>query len=475
MADLKTQVDRELGGALQNGAVRVAARQQARAATVGDYWHQCRALYAGGRRLLMDKAVMDAVFPSHGNEAPKVYEQRRARAFYIPYAGEIIDHLLAGFAADPVRLTAGADEKRQGEEAELPQSWKDFAEDISPPGGKKQPLGSFAVDTLREMFMTQTAWVLVDLPARDPNAAAPANRLDEEKQGLLDPYLCIIPSENVIDWECDDETGELEWVLCHWRMRKRAGLTDKRDTITDRWTYWTREGWEKYELNWKEKDAPKPETIVPCVDAKPHTFGVVPFVRLQVPDGLFAMGKLESIAREHFNKRNALGWAEYKSLFSILYEFTAPPPQGAFQPTAKGATDPNRATNQLRGQGYTQIRGEKDSAQFVGPDVAPFNEARESCAELMREMHRVTFSMALSANMDSAALQRSGDSKAKDAAQIAAILAKVGEIIREGVEVIVKLVGQIRKDTTADNVRVTGAEKFDADSIAAAIEEASSC
>jgi hypothetical protein len=90
----------------------------------------------------------------------------------------------------------------------------------------------------------------------------------------------------------------------------------------------------------------------------------------------------------------------------------------------------------------------------------------------MREMHRVTFSMALSANMDSAALQRSGDSKAKDAAQIAAILAKVGEIIREGVEVIVKLVGQIRKDTTADNVRVTGAEKFDADSIAAAIEEA---
>jgi hypothetical protein len=54
-------------------------------------------------------------------------------------------------------------------------------------------------------------------------------------------------------------------------------------------------------------------------------------------------------------------------------------------------TDGGRATNQVRGQGFTQVRGKDDRAEFVGPDVAPFKEARESCNDAMREMHRVMF------------------------------------------------------------------------------------
>lgn len=492
--DLKTIVDRELGPAVKNGTDRVAAKQQARTMAVpaqleppqapssttygvlsqrnpewlGDYWHLCRALYAGGPRLLRDDAAMKALFPSHIGEVAAIYAQRRERAFYVAYAGEIIDHLLAGFAADPIRLATSTEEKP------LDEWWSDFADDVSPPGAKKQPLSSFAVDCLREAFITQSAWVLVDLPSSDPDEEPPADRLEEEQRGLLDPYLSMMPSHHVVDWECDEGTGELKWVLVHWTLRQRENLRASRSQITERWMYWDREHWERYELTYTDASAPRPETPVQMVSQGPHPFKVVPFVRLQLPDGLYAMGKLESIAREHFNKRNAVGWAEYKALFSVLYEFLSPPPSGAFTPSGGKDLDPNRAANQVRGQGWTQVRAQNDDARYIGPDVAPFKEARESCAELMREMHRVMFSMALSANMDSAALQRSGDSKAKDAAQIAAILAKVGELLRESFDAVVELVSRVRaggKDAKSD-VHTTGGEKFDADSIADSISEA---
>jgi hypothetical protein len=436
---------------------------------LGEYWRECRALYAGGPRLLKDEPLMRQLFPQHANEAPEVYKDRSSRAFYVTHAGEIIDHLLAGFAQDPIRLTSGVDEETTAEK-ELPTWWGDFATDISPPGGMKQPLGSFAVECLREMFVTQTAWVLIDLPRADPTAPPPESRLEEETRGLIDPYLCLMPTENVVDWQVDDETNELEWVVCYWRTRRRDGIAGSRKDITERWMFWTREGWTKYEHTFDPTHPPKGDDVIPIVDQGTHPFGKVPFVRITVPEGMYAMGKLHSLAREHFNKRCAVSWAEYKSLFAILYEFMATPEAGKFIPQGMGG-DPKRATNQVRGQGYSQLRGEKDRAEFVGPDPAPFKAGRESCAEIMQEMHRVMFSMALSADMGTAALQRSGDSKAKDAKSIEVILVKVGEIIREGVDAVLDLVSSVRKEAERE-VSTTGGEKFDADSVAAAIEEA---
>jgi hypothetical protein len=497
---LTTIVDREITDAMRGQVAQLPDRRAARATGaapelepqgaasgvpygqlcetnpeyLGDFWKACRALYAGGARLLRDEQLMRQLFPPHSHEAPDVYAERRSRAFYIAYAGEIIDHLIAGFAHDPIRLTAGLDEDTDAER-DLPDWWSDFAQDVSPPGGTRQSIGAFAVDCLREMFVTQTAWVLIDLPPRDPNAQPPASRLEEERAGLLDPYLCLMPTDHVVDWQIDDDTGELEWVLCHWRSKRRAGLRDSRSAVTERWLYWTPAGWERYELTWDPATPPKPDTPVPLVAEGTHPFGAVPFVRIQLPEGLYAMGKLESVAREHFNKRCAASWAEYKSLFAVLYEFMAPEQQGAFTPHLPAISqiqqDPRRAVNQTRGQGYSQLRGHQDRAEYVGPDAAPFKEARESCAELMREMHRVMFSMALSANMDSKALQRSGQSKQKDSEQIAAILAKVGEIIREGIDAVLDVISALRKESERA-VSSTGGEKFDADSISDAITDA---
>ena len=74
------------------------------------------------------------------------------------------------------------------------------------------------------------------------------------------------------------------------------------------------------------------------------------------------MNKIESIARELLNKRCALSWAEFKSLYPVLYEFMQDEDPEA---CAGGvAEDNDRAVNQTRGIGYVQERAEKDRAEF---------------------------------------------------------------------------------------------------------------
>ncbi len=442
-----------------------------------EYWRECRALYAGGPRLFLDDAVFKRLFPRNAFEAPDLYKERCSRAFYIAYPGEVIDNLVAGFAADPIRLTSGADEN--GDEVELPDWWAAFNKDVSPPGGDEKPLGTFASEWLCEAFQTRTAWALVDLPRAPVDAPPAQNRLEEEERGLVDPYVCLMPAECVVDWEEDEDTHELLWALCYWRSKRRESILDKRELITERWVLWTRDEWASYRATWHPDRPPAKHETVAQEDRGAHPFGKVPLVRLTLPEGMFAMGRMHTIAREHFNKRNAVAWGEYKALFAQLYEFLEGP-MAQFNPAmspvagASIAQDDDRATNQIRGIGYTQVRARGDEAKYVGPDTSAFKISLESCSDLMRELHRVLFSMALSANMDAAALKRSGDSKEQDQVSIGVILTKCGEIVRDGVAQIRNMIARVvdNGQDDVDEITPTGGNEFDSASVSAAIEEA---
>lgn len=200
------------------------------------------------------------------------------------------------------------------------------------------------------------------------------------------------------------------------------------------------------------------------------TSGRVPFERLQLPEGLYAMGKLHSLAREHFNKRCAMSWAEYKSLFKVLYEFLGPEDDDKTA-VADAQTDASRATNQIRGQGYTQVRGKDDRAEYVGPDPETFTAARESCNDAMREMHRVMFSMALSANMDSKALNRTAESKDKDEATTTVLLDAFGVMLRKFARRLFVLASLGRREAVP-HAEISGMQDFDVESTTAVINEA---
>lgn len=438
---------------------------------MGDYWEECRALYAGGPKLLRDKELLTRIFPAHNAEDPAVYEERVKRAFYFAYAGTIIDNLVAGLNDDPISVSPEmSGDKDKDEVADLDGELKEFLEDVSPEGGQRQTMQRLLLEAIREALVTRVGWILVDLPQTpeeyvDPTTA-PQSLLDQERAGLLSPYAIGIEAEYVINWQ-DDSNGELEWAMvCDSELRQDSfdGVTYHRKTFT----IYDRAGWRRYRIDYLPNKPPTPDTLVRFLDEGQLPFGKVPLVRIQLPEGLWAMGKLESLAKEHFNKRAAVSWAEFKSLFAILYEFLAPEEAGT-QPVSTAQMDPNRALNQTFGPGHSQLRGHQDSASYVGPDVAPFKEGRESCSDVMREMHRVFYSMALSANMDSAAIKRSGDSKQRDDAKIEVILKGLAHFLREAVKDILVLWQKAKREV---DHRVGGGEEFQAADVMRAIEQA---
>lgn len=412
----------------------------------GPYWRRCRALYAGGKRLLKDPEVLRDVFPPHLNEKPHVYAERCKRAYYIPYAGEVIDMITSALFSEDIAMQS---------EPQADKWYDEWAKDVSPPGGSKQTLQAFLREQMSTALICKRAWTLIDLPTIDdvvqqalyaiketagsPAAAAyltggkeaaaamiqPGSLLDQEKLGMLNAYACSLDPECVWDWECDRD-GRLLWVLIHYTSSPRASIQTSRDVCVERWMYYTAETWERYEIAYKKTNPPTEATEVPLVASGSHSFGEVPVIRLELPDGLWAMGKIESIAVAHLNKRNALSWAEFKSLFPVLAHFAGPP-----DPMNPITEDPDRALNQTYGQGYIAQLGDKDKLEYVGPETGAYAIAAQDLKDLRDELHRVVHQMAQSVDNSAAALQRSAESKTVDAASTAIVLRELGKFVRD--------------------------------------------
>lgn len=394
----------------------------------GPYWRRCRALYAGGKKLLKDMDVLRDVFPPHLNENPYVYAERCRRAYYIPYAGEVIDMITSALFSEDLKMES---------EPDADPWYEEWVKDVSPPGGSKQTLQEFLKEQITTALVCKRAWSLIDLPTvQDVMEKAiktgqgvpdtePSSLAAQEKLGLLDAYACPLDPENVWDWEMDRD-GQILWLIVHYKLAQRQGIDGDRDTITERWMYYTPTTWEQYELTYHKTRPPTEATEVPKVKEGTHSFGRVPVVRLELPDGLWAMGKIESIAVAHLNKRNALSWAQYKALFPTLTHFAGPP-----DPMNPITDDPDRILNQTIGQGHVTQLGDKDRLEYVGPDSAPYAIAAQDLKDLRDEMHRVVHQMAMSVDNSGAALQRSGESKQVDQESTAVILREFAKITRE--------------------------------------------
>lgn len=414
----------------------------------GPYWRRCRALYAGGKKLLKDPAVLRDVFPPHLNEHPTVYDERCRRAYYIPYAGEVIDMITSALFSEDLSMES---------EPEADEWYEDWESDVSPPGGSKQTLQQFLKEQVTTALLCKRAWTLIDLPTiedvmRDAIKSgratdiggSPSSLLEQEKLGLLDAYACPLDPEAVWDWECDRD-GRLTWCLVHYQMAQRDGIEGDRDTITERWMYYTDTTWQRYEITYHRTRPPADGIEIPLVSEGKHTFGCVPVLRMELSDGLWAMGKIESIAVAHLNKRNALSWAQYKSLFPVMVHYAGPP--DVMNPVTE---DPDRAVNQTIGQGHVAQLGDKDRLEYVGPETGAYVIAAQDLKDLRDEMHRVVHQMAMSVDNSAAALQRSGESKQVDQEATAIVLREFGKITREHAVTMYEVVQRGRGDAPSE-------------------------
>lgn len=427
-----------------------------------DFWARCRALYAGGPALLEKPDLLAKIMPKHGNEEDTIYKERMSRAFYIPYPGSIVDKIVAELMAKPITFdlentTAGSDDGGTSERSEvdnlpMPPFYTDLQKNCGKPGGKKCTLNQFARDQIFTALQCKSAWSLVDMP-KAPIGGYP-NKQEQDKAGALNAYICSIDPECVVDWE-EEEDGELAWVLLQDSSCKRDGIMSSRNAITMRWRYYTKDAWAVYEYTFDKtkKIGPADKDEALLVDSGKHSFTRVPVRRLQLPDGLWAMGKLEAMARAHMNQRNALSWGQLKALYPVPILYAMAPVVG--DPVSE---DAGRA-NQTHGQGYLRVLAEKDRMEYFSPDVAPYEVAAKDLNVLRDEMHRVLHSMAMSVDNSGAALGRSGESKAIDQAAASVILRALGTYLREYLEDLLGLIATGRKD----NMRfcAQGMDNFD--------------
>lgn len=431
------------------------------------YYQQLRALYVGGRKLLGDPKLMAQVFPRHRDESNALYGERCARAYYLAYCAEIIDHLVAALMAAPVRIQT-TDEKGEAVD-DLPKFWQDFVNDCSPPNGERRSLQKLLRRQILNSLQTRISWTLLDLPKSDPMGFA--NQLEQEKAGALNVYAVPIKAECVLDWE-EDANRELEWAVIRTVEMRRPNLSVERNRELERWVYYDRTHWEIYEIEHLAGAAVQDETPVKMVASGDHPFERVPLVRLCLPKGLWAMNKLEGPAREHFNKRCALSWGELQSVLPELYEFLGPE-GGAGVPVSAAQQDVSRALAQVRGQGYVQVRGSNDDARYIGPGSEAFRHVMESCRDIRDEMHRVMHKMALSTDNSAAALGRSGESKGYDRLSESVVAGALGEILREHAVNVMDMAARGRREVNlVGKWRATGANKFDQKEASNAIEDA---
>lgn len=436
-----------------------------------DYWTKIRILYAGGQRWKHLKDATDSVtstlremlFPRHLGEEDEVYNERVKRSYYIPYLGQLVDYITSVLLSDPVTMSAGGEDE-DDDPGSVEPFYAEFCKNVARPGADPMSLNTLLKKSILTALLCRRSWVLVDLPKKpvdEEGNLIPIKSAKVEEAFQLDRAYCVpLEPEQVLDWECD-ENGALEYVNVYSCRTMRASIESGRTACVETFTVYTRTGWTRYIYEYDTKKPqgkggpPKDNEPPKRTEQGDHSFGRVPVLSFELPEGLWAGAKLEGLATEHLNASCALSWGRYRSLFQILVATLQDP--NPMNPITENA---NRAVDQTIGPGRIWVGGEKDRLGFIGPDAAPFKEAREALKELRDEMHRVLHQMAQSVDNSGAALQRSAQSKQVDQSTGAIVSKELGRLLREFAEMILATVTAGRKETPKD-WHAQGLEEFD--------------
>jgi hypothetical protein len=434
-----------------------------------DYCGKIRVLYEGAKTLWdalqSPTRIRQEIFPPHLGEEPDVYAERIKRSCYVNYMSQLVDYIVSTLFSDPVRVTAGG-----GDEDMKPGSvepfYDDFYRNTAHPAARPVSFNETLRRVVLDALLFRRAWLLVEFPKKPLDDAGvpvtPTSRYDEE---LLEAggeyrraYCCSVDPECVYDWE-KSEDGELAWAMVHDKDYPRATVDAKRTLCVETFTVYDRTSWTRYVWEYDdEKSKPKDSDGPTRTESGKHDFGCVPLLSFEIPCGLWAGGKMENIAVELFNKLSALSWGQYRSLFQIVaVTLQTPDPKDGFNPIAE---DTRRAVNQTMGPGRVWVGAERDQIRYIGPDTAPFAEARAYLSELRDEMHRVLHQMAQAVDNSGAGLKRSGESKKMDQAAGAIVSRELGRIFRDVTVTIYTTVAAGRNER--DKIwSVSGLESYD--------------
>ena len=402
-----------------------------------DTWAKIRALY-DVVAIVEKRDILKKLMPRGYGETDDNYNERLERAFYIPYLPGIIDWIVSALMTSAVAMKS---------QPQADRFYDEFAENTASDDAEKVPLQEYVRNLVLTALLLRRAWTLVDFPERLPGMEF-KSRADEDSAGVRRAYLCSVDPENVLDWE-RDRKGQLTWVCILSETQPRETIESSRDEIRQEFTVYTQDKWTRYAIQFKADKQPKPDDPVPEIASGAHSFGCVPVIPFELPRGLWAAGKIMSIAIAHLNQRNALSWEQLRSLFQFLLWKMQPAGNaaGADDPVAE---DTSRPVSQTFGPGRVIQAAENDTVEYVGPDAGPFEFALQDLNALRDEMHRVVSAMAQSVDNSGAALKRSAESKQIDQNAMTVVLEHLGDRVRKFLIRLFQIIATGRGDSPVE-------------------------
>lgn len=345
--------------------------------------------------------------PQHEREPDAVYERRCKTAHYLNYCSPIGGYFSSLLFSKQLSV-------RLEGITETPEEDENFLAAVD----GKDSLSALLRRGLLEAMQVGAAYYLVEFPAATGRARS---RADWEQANEGTAQVIELPRESLINWR-SDRNGWL-WVTHFSSSSELLDPSDERATITETWTTYYRDGsvrrWQQVRL---EGDDISSEDIVPEVPAPVNPTGQIPIVALTLPPDLWLMRHLADAQLEQFRKRQGLSWSIERTCYAMpvfkLKSTKRPPTMGA---------------------GYYIMLGVDEDATYLAPPDAPYAQIAGYIATLKDEIHRVSTTMALGVENNAAAVGRSGESKAVDAASTEVVLDAYGRLVMDAAKAIVRL------------------------------------
>ena len=406
-----------------------------------------RALYEGGKAT---RKIMRTLLPKMPREPGPRYNDRINRAVYFNYSGPICNFYASYLFSKPPRVEVDgkAGDWYAGDKAGDDPG---FLENVDRKGST---WAGFWRERLIDAFVGRCAYVWVNLP-KGPEEAR-LNRAEQEQAGDLEAYLVRITPEEVINWE-EDETGALSWIQLRQELGVRSSVTEPRRTVI-RWTNITAAEIVTWEWAAKEgQAAPGPEDEIPLKSRVDHGAGMLPVVRLKLPEGFWLMEQLHDPAMACFFAENDLGWATYNTAHAMFYILSK------WEEQAPDIGDGY----------YLQLHRDKegsDEAGWLEIGGASHEVLRKRVLDLRQELYRVANQLALAGNGGSAEVARSGASKEMDYQSVAIVAREFGAMVRASMRQTIRLVSKMRDDGASPNV--SGLEGYKAIDVQAFLDAA---
>lgn len=382
------------------------------------------------------------------------YYQLWNRTYYVNYYSAILDfHRHWLFSEDPII--------RPREVDDVPDWWNAFYDNAN---GSGKGFCDFVRDVFLDVLVCRRGgWLL------GRNIAIAEQ--DDDDAVILTPY----PAEQIYDWE-RDSAGELLWVVLGTREMYREFPGERMMVST--YTYVDRQQWKTWQVQRgdqyrnagnqpnQKKDAASgnsepvndgyyEDDTLKVIGEGVHELGKVPFVMLEVPEGLWIGDKLAAPCVDIFNKQNRLTNAQLYGCIVQAYLKTA---------DATKSSVTFGETQLVKLKPADMAGGAEEDFGWKSPDVGPLEFISKLIAEQRDEIYRIVHQMALAVDSKAiGAIARSGASKIEDRKASEIILAAFGGYVSEAMLRTVNLLGEIYGDDT--EFTLDGYEDFNVSSL----------